>query len=211
MKMAERKPLVLIGGGGHCRSVIGAARRAGFELKGILDAPEKVGQLIDGVPVIGTDDDIPSLSADCQFIITVGMVKDSSLRRRIAARVEAANGEFATVIDPSCLVSDYAEIGEGSVVINGAFVSAGARIGRHVIVNSHAVVEHDTFVGDFTHISTGALANGAARIGSDVMLGSGSVLLQGIEICDHAVIGAGSVVCANITKPGTYVGLVKNL
>lgn len=209
MKMNLEKPLVLVGGGGHCRSVIGAARRAGFRLRGILDAPEKVGQELDGVPFIGTDDDIPSLSADCQFVITVGMVKQSALRRKIAVRIEQAGGELATVVDPSCLVSEYAEIGEGTVIINGAFVNAGARIGRHAIINSHAVVEHDVSIGDFTHISTGALVNGAAKIGSDVMLGSGTVLLQGIEIADEAVIGAGSVVCRNITESGVYVGLIK--
>lgn len=38
------KPLLLVGGGGHCKSVIDVAESAGFTIKGILDIPENVGK-----------------------------------------------------------------------------------------------------------------------------------------------------------------------
>ena len=38
----DRKNLVLVGGGGHCKSVIAVAESAGYSLAGILDVPEEI-------------------------------------------------------------------------------------------------------------------------------------------------------------------------
>lgn len=37
------RPLILIGGGGHCKSVIDVAESAGYTILGILDMPEMLG------------------------------------------------------------------------------------------------------------------------------------------------------------------------
>ena len=95
-------PLILIGGGGHCKSVIEAAESSGqWKIAGILDTADKVGTTVLGYPVIGTDDDIPNLIAanrDCRFVITVGHIKTAGIRRRIAARVMEEKGLFATIV-----------------------------------------------------------------------------------------------------------------
>lgn len=44
------------------------------------------------------------------------------------------------------------------------------------------------------------------HIGSDIWVGGNTCILSGIEICDHVVIGANSIVTRNITEPGVYVG-----
>lgn len=38
-----KRPLILVCGGGHCKSVIEAAESAGFAIKGILDVAERIG------------------------------------------------------------------------------------------------------------------------------------------------------------------------
>jgi len=47
------KPLILVGGGGHCKSVLEAAESAGYSILGVLDMPEEVGQEILSTKVIG--------------------------------------------------------------------------------------------------------------------------------------------------------------
>lgn len=42
----EQKNLILLGGGGHCKSVIDVAESAGYTILGILDKPEEVGKSI---------------------------------------------------------------------------------------------------------------------------------------------------------------------
>lgn len=189
-----KKPLILIGGGGHCKSVIDAAESAGYTILGVLDQPEKVGQDILNYKYIGTDDDIPNYVDKAEFVITVGQIKSSSIRHKIAERVAKAGGNLATVVASDAYVSKYATIGEGTVVLHKAFVNAGARVGKNCIINTMVNIEHDAQIGDFCHISTGTMVNGETKIGHDTFVGSGSTLYNCIEIADNSIIPAGSVV-----------------
>lgn len=201
------RPLILIGGGGHCKSVIEAAESKGQPIAGILDLPATVGREICGHRVIGTDDDISQYVGDHDFIVTVGYVRNPALRLRIIGKVEAAGGIFGTVVASSAKVSPHALVSEGTVVLHGACVNAGARIGRNCIVNTLSDVEHDVILGDNVHVSTGAMVNGDARVGTDTFIGSGSVVANGVGICPGCVIGAGCVVIGDIDTPGIYVGV----
>ena len=201
-----RKPLILVGGGGHCKSVIDVAESAGYAILGVLDQPERVGQDILGYKYIGTDDDIPNYVDKASFVITVGQIKSSSVRRKIAEKVAKAGGTFATVIAGDAYVSKHAEVGEGTVVLHKAFVNAGAKVGRNCIINTMVNIEHDAQIGDFCHISTGTMVNGEARVGNDSFVGSGSTVYNCVSICHETVIAAASVVNRDITKPGIYVG-----
>ncbi|WP_297623628.1 acetyltransferase [uncultured Rikenella sp.] len=204
-------PLILIGGGGHCKSVIEAAESAGaWKIAGILDTPDKVGTDVLGYSVLGTDDDIPNLIAanrDCRFVITVGHIKTAGIRRRIAARVMEAKGQFATIVASTAHVSRHAVLGAGTVVLHGAMVNAGAVVGENCIINTLANIEHDTRVDDYCHISTGAMVNGDCRIAPGVFLGSQSVMLNGISInAPDSIIAAGSFVRKTLKEPGIYAG-----
>lgn len=200
------RPLILIGGGGHCRSVIEAAESAGREVLGILDTPEKVGEKVLGRPVIGSDDDVEKYVGRADFVITVGHIRDCALRRKLAFRVAEAGGAFGTVVASTAHVSRYASVGDGTVVLHGAVVNAGAVIGKNCIVNTLADIEHDAVVGDFCHVSTGAMVNGGCRIGEGTFLGSQSVLLNGAEIAAGCTVAAGSFVRKSLKQPGLYAG-----
>lgn len=204
--MSEPDKIVLVGGGGHCKSVIEAAESAGYTILGILDMPEYVGSTVLGYPVVGTDDDLAEYVDKALFLVTVGHIKDASLRIRLHERIQSAGGRLATLVASTARVSRHASIGEGSVVLHQAVVNAGAVIGKGCIINTFANIEHDAVVGDFCHISTGAMVNGDCRVGQGVFLGSQSVMVNGVGIMDSCVIAAGSVVRKNIVKKGIYSG-----
>ena len=200
------KNLVLIGGGGHCKSVIEVAESAGYTILGILDRPEEVGKKVLAYEVIGVDDDIPKYVNNSAFIITVGQIKNPTLRIKLDTLVKNVGGNLATIIATTAHVSDYALIGEGTVVLHYASINADAHIGRNCIINTHSNIEHDVKIGDFCHISTGAMVNGNCQIGKRVFIGSGAIIANGVTICDDCVIGAGAVVTKSITEKGIYVG-----
>ncbi len=205
--MMRNRPLILVGGGGHCRSVIDVAECAGYEIKGILDVLEAVGkEVLPGHGVIGTDGDIPQYVDECDFIITVGFIKNPMLRIKLYHKVKAAGGRLATVIAPTAHVSPYATIGEGTVVMHHAIVNAGANVGDDCIINTFANIEHDAEVGDHCHISTGTMINGESKIGERCFVGSQSVCVNCIEIGSDIIIGAGSVVQKSIFTKGIYAG-----
>lgn len=202
-----KRPLILIGGGGHCKSVIEVAESAGYEIKGILDMPDEVGKdVLPGHKVIGTDDEIPQYVEKYDFIITVGFIKNPALRIKLYNKVKAAGGRLATIIASTAHVSKYVELGEGTVIMHQAFVNAGAKIGDNCIINTFVNIEHDAEVGNQCHISTGTMVNGECKIGENCFIGSQSVCANCIEIASDIIVGAGSVVRKSIRVKGIYAG-----
>ena len=200
------KPLVLIGGGGHCKSVIEAAESAGYQIMGVLDMPENTETEILSTKVIGTDNNIPAYVDKAEFVITVGFITNPATRIKLYHLVKEAGGKLATVIASTAYVSKYATIGEGTVVMHHAFVNAGAKVGNNVILNTFSNIEHDAVIGDQCHISTGTMVNGDCRIGNNCFIGSQSVLTNGITIGDDVIVGAGSFVRKSLKVKGIYSG-----
>ena len=202
-----KRPLILIGGGGHCKSVIEVAESAGYEIKGILDMPDEVGkEVLPGHKIIGIDDDIPQYVEKCDFVITVGFIKNPALRIKLYNKVKTAGGRLSTIIASTAHVSKYAELGEGTVIMHHAFVNAGAKIGDNCIINTFVNIEHDAEVSNQCHISTGTMVNGECKIGENCFIGSQSVCANCIEIASDIIVGAGSVVRKSIRVKGIYAG-----
>ena len=200
------KNLILVGGGGHCKSVIEAAESAGYNILGVLDTPENVGKQVLAYSVIGTDDDIPQYVDKAEFVITVGFIKNPAIRIKLYNKVKEAGGKLATVIASTAHVSKYSTIGEGTVVMHQAFVNAGAHIGANCIINTFCNIEHDAQIGDQCHISTGTMVNGDCKVGDRCFIGSQSVLSNGIAIGDDIIVGAASFVRKSISDKGIYAG-----
>jgi len=200
------KPLILIGGGGHCKSVIEAAESAGYSILGVLDMPGEVGKSILSAKVIGTDDDIHAYVDKAEFVIAVGFIKNPATRIKLYDKVKYAGGKLATIVASTAYVSKYAEIGEGTVVMHNAFVNAGAKVGNNVILNTFTNIEHDVVIGDHSHISTGTMVNGGCRVGDRCFIGSQSVLANSISVSDDVIISAGSFVKQSIEVKGVYYG-----
>lgn len=200
------KPLILIGGGGHCKSVIEVAESIGRTIQGILDVPSEVGKQVLGYPIIDTDAAIPDFVNTCEFVVTVGFIKNPALRTGLFNKVIEAGGTLATLVASTAYVSRHAKIGKGTVVMHHAFVNAGAEVGDNVILNTFCNIEHNAYVGHQCHVSTGVMVNGDCKIGNNCFIGSQSVLANGISICDDVLVGAGSLVRKSIIKPGVYSG-----
>lgn len=200
------KNLILVGGGGHCKSVIEAAESAGYNILGVLDTPENVGKQVLAYSVIGTDDDIPQYVDKAEFVITVGFIKNPATRIKLYNKVKEAGGKLATVIASTAHVSKYATVGEGTVVMHQAFVNAGAQIGANCIINTFCNIEHDAQIGDQCHISTGTMVNGDCKVGDRCFIGSQSVLANSITIDEDIIVGAASFVRKSISDKGIYSG-----
>lgn len=192
------KKLLLIGGGGHCHSVLDSVLvMVKYTEVGIIDNID--GSCL-GIPVIGTDDDIPYLF-HCGWtdaVITVGSVGKTDVRRRLYHMVKEIGLSIPTIIDPSAIIARGTEIGEGIFIGKKAVVNAGAVIKEGSIINTGAIVEHDCVVGSFSHISPGTVLCGYVQIGRDSHIGAGAVVKQQISIGKNALIGAGSVVVKDI-------------
>lgn len=193
--------LILVGGGGHCKSVLDSLKKSNkFKVVGILDIKENVGVLVDGVEIIGTDEDYKKLyfKGIKHAFITIGSITSTALREKIYHELNSIGFELPIIIDSSALVSPNAQIGQGTFVGKGAIINASSKIGHNCIINTGTIVEHDCNIGDFTHIAPGATLSGAVTVGNSSLIGTNSTVIQGIKIGCNTVIGAGSVVVKDI-------------
>jgi sugar O-acyltransferase (sialic acid O-acetyltransferase NeuD family) len=187
------KPLLLIGCGGHARSLIDLIESTcQWHIHGLVGFPEQVGSSVLGYPVIGINADLYSLREACPAaVLAIGQLPDPAPRQRLAAQLEQLGFHCPVLISSQAVVSRHAQLGPGTTVGHGAIVNAAAVVGAHCILNSGALIEHDVQIGDHCHISTGALVNGDVRVGSGSFIGSGAMIREGLELPDQTVIGAG--------------------
>jgi|TARA_B110000037_G_scaffold222702_1_gene298998 sugar O-acyltransferase (sialic acid O-acetyltransferase NeuD family) len=192
----NKKQIILIGAGGHCKSCIDVLESENkFEIIGILDLPNRFGQDILGYKIIGNDNDIPQLAKDGQnFLLTVGHLGDSKKRIKLFNLVKSNGGNLPVIISPTSYVSIHSEIGEGTIIMHHVLVNANAVIQKNCIINSKSIIEHDAVIGNHCHISTASVVNGGVKIGDNVFFGSGAVSKQGIEIPENSFIRANSIV-----------------
>jgi sugar O-acyltransferase (sialic acid O-acetyltransferase NeuD family) len=200
--------LILIGGGGHCRSCIDVIEQEGrYAIHGILDATEVKGAAILGYPVLGNDDLLGQLiEEDHHFLVTVGQIKSAAIRIQLFEKLQMRRAKLATVISPKAYVSRSASIAAGTIVLHGAIINTGNSVGFNTIINSRALVEHDSRIGNHVHISTGVTINGGCSVDDGSFIGSCSVIANNINIGTRVIIGAGSVVIKDVLEEGVYAG-----
>jgi len=178
------KNILLIGGGGHCHSVIDVIELEGkYKIAGIIDKKELIGQDVLGYKVIGCDDDLEQLLDTYKHaVITVGQIKSNSLKVKLFNQVKLLGYILPTIISPLSYVSKHSQIEEGTVIMHQALVNANVKIGKNCIINTKALVEHDATIEDNSHISTSSVINGGVVVKENTFVGSNATTKEYIEL-----------------------------
>lgn len=199
--------IVVIGGGGHAKVLVGVLKKLGYRTVGYTDL--KNGGTILGAPYLGNDDVLQKLAHEklqSHAVIGVGKVDMSELRVRLASEVRVLGFELPVIVSPHAVVNEEVELSPGTVVFDGVVVNSGTTAGELCILNTNSTVEHDCRLGDNVHVGPGATISGGVTIGPNCMIGAGSTVSHGVTICADCMIGAGSTVVRDITTRGTYAG-----
>ena len=189
-----KEKIILIGGGGHCISVIDVIEQQNkYEILGIIDTKENIGKKVLDYEVIGCDDDLKEFFESCQnAFITVGQINSNDLRVKLYEKLKLIGFNLPVIISPFSYVSKHALIDAGTIVMHHALVNANARIGQNCIINSKALIEHDAVVNDNCHISTGSIINGGVVVMANTFVGSNAVTKEYITI--EGFIKAGGMI-----------------
>lgn len=192
------RKLLLIGGGGHCRSVADSVLASGlYDEIGIVDFADCSCL---GIETVGTDDDLPALYAQgwTDAFVTVGSVGDTALRRKLYKKIKEAGFNVPVIADPTAVIAGGTTIGAGTFIGKRAVINTAASIGECCIINTGAVVEHDCVIGDFSHISPCGVLCGEVTVGADSHIGAGAVVIQQVKVGSGVLAGAGSVVTKDL-------------
>ena len=196
--------IILVGGGGHCKSVIDVlVDSQEFKIIGILDMKDKVGTNLLGFPIIGTDEDIPKLVIKYKhFHITIGHIFSNVKRVNLYHSIESLGGSFPIIKAYDAHISNYALISPGTFIGHKAVINAGAEVGCNCIINTGAVIEHDTILGNHSHISTCVTVNADCQVGEGSFLSSHVVINRGVKIPPESRIYSGSIVTKSFKERG---------
>lgn len=203
---ARNLPIVILGSGGHARSLLGLLSALNLSVKGCI-APEAPTQgLPKNCPWLGTDDILNKMDPNDFFLVNgIGSVGAQTKRRQVYEAARAQGFNFPQLVHPSVIHSKESW-GEGVQVMAGVILQPNVAVGNNVLLNTGTIVEHDCNIGDHACLAPRATLSGSVNVGSNAYIGSGAVVIQGLSIGHDAVIGAGSVVIRNVAPGTTVVG-----
>lgn len=195
------KGLLIVGAGGHGRSVAEAVLAAGsYKVVGFVDDAASALQHVWALPVFGATADLTSYREYADVAIVA--MGNNRLREELHGRLTVAGFELATVVHSHAMVSPRAVIGAGCAIMAGAIVGTEAQLGAGVIVNCGAVVDHDCRVDDFGHLGVNAAMSGGSVLGRGAWMQAGSVLGYGAMVDAWRVLGPGEAVNKTINRNG---------
>lgn len=142
---------------------------------------------------------VPIVGQNCNIHKTVILNVDG---------VKVVNGpdgkRISFIHSGNTIVKDGTEIGPYTVIHRGTLDNTV--IGENCIIGAHNNIGHNCIIGKETIIAAGVVLNGNVKIGKRCWISSGVIIRNHVTICPNTVIGMGSVVVKDITKPGIYVG-----
>ena len=198
------KDLIIIGGGGHTRVLIGMAQAAGLTVRGVVTNSEALlGMDLLGVPVLCLEAMFALDAAEVTLVNGVGNQTSSggpglAARTAVFERYKARGYEFLPLVSRDAMVQPHVILGAGVQVMPGAVVQPGGVIGENVIINTRASVDHDVIIEPHAHIAPGAVLCGNVQVGMGSHIGAGAVIIQNMRIGSNVVIGAGAVVTKHV-------------
>ncbi len=186
--------LILIGGGGHCKSCIDVIEQENkFFIAGIVDTNRSICDLL-GYPWLGHDDDLTKLKASYDYaLITIGQIKSPAIRVRLFDYAKFLGFKLPVIISPRAYVSKHAKIGNGTIVMHDALINAETIVGENCIINTKSLIEHDVVIENNCHISTGAVINGGVIVKQGSFVGSNAVTKESVHTKENDFIKAGSL------------------
>ncbi len=200
------KPIFLYGASGHAKVIIDIIERAGlYRIVGLADDdPARLGTDLMGYPVRGPGHRVTELfPLDTEVIVSIGR---NDIRRAVAAALTALGYRLATAVHVRAALSRDVDIAPGSVVMAGAVINAGARLGPLAIVNTGAQIDHDCVIGPACHLAPASCLCGTVKIGAECLIGAGSVVLPNLTLGDRVTVGAGATVVRDLPDDATVVG-----
>lgn len=189
------KNLVVIGAGGHAVSVAEVAYSAGFQIKCFVD-PGKAGQTILEFPVIS---DLAELDDLHSYSICIA-IGDNATRALVFDKITAVFGSltFPALVHKSAVLSRYAALENGTVVMPNASIGPQSHIGKFCIVNTSSSIDHDCTLADFASVAPGVSTGGGVKIGYRSAISIGAVIKHGITIGQDTVLGGNSYLNQNL-------------
>lgn len=190
----QKNKLVIVGAGGHGRSVADAAMLGGMWQE-IVFADDAFAQQKTSArwPIISDTAHLSSVvQAGDSAIVAIG---NQPVRMRLFQQLTDLKATLVTVTHPGAWVSVDAAIGAGTAIMAGVVVGTQATVGRGSIINANATVDHDVILGEFAHLGVGVSLAGGVVVGDRAWLQAGVSAGYHVKVLPDSVVAPGTALC----------------
>lgn len=198
------KSCAILGASGHGKVVAEIAELNGYQNITFFD--DRWPSLTSVEHWDASGDTTALLAKATEYDVTVVAIGHNATRCKKQRELSVAGANFEVIAHPSAVISKYANIKAGTVVMANAVVNPFSHIGASCIINTSAIVEHDCKLAAGVHISPGASLAGGVEVGENSWIGIGSQVKQLVVIGRDAIVGAGSTVIDHVPDFQTVVG-----
>jgi len=203
----DKIKIFIFGASGHGKVVIDIIEKQGiYEIAFLVDDNSALkGSRFFGYDVIGGREDLLSLSArPSHCIVAVG---NNQFRSAIASWLEEKSFQFISAAHPTACLGRGVFVDAGSVIMASAVVNSDSHVGRNVIINTRASIDHDCIIEDNVHLAPGTTLCGAVRVGGSTFVCAGATVIPNISIGKNVTIAAGATVIKNVPDNVTVAGV----
>lgn len=202
------KPLIILGAGGHSKVLIEILKNSQVTIIGITDPLFEKGTEINGIKVLGNDNEINNYNPkEIELINGIGFINKDTKRNILYEHFRKKGYIFNPLVHKSAILADDIELSEGIQILARAVLQPGSIIGENTIINTGAIIEHGSKVGRYSHVAPGAIILGDTEIGENSFIGAGAVIIQGVKIGNDCIVGAGGVIIKDVKDGATVVGV----
>ncbi len=195
---------VIVGAGANGEVYNSYLREAGVQVAGFLDDTDaKQGTSVCGVPVLGKTELIETLSGIDALYAPLG---NNRARVKFHTRARRAGLKTPNYIHPSVVISPDVVIGEG------VYIKPGSLVQPHVVIDDDVMIAMNVSISHHSHLCAGVFLASGTTVGAKLTIEQCAYVGLGVTIvsdkartiCEDALIGAGSVVLADV-EPRTVV------
>lgn len=205
-----KRKIAIIGAGGFGREVkmlIDQINEVGYQYEfiGYYDDAKKIGEHINGFPILGTINDLNNLDEHISIAVAIG---NPINKIKIISSLKNPKLTFETLIHPSVLIgNDDVSIGKGCIICAGNIITCNIKIKDFVIINLSCTIGHDTEIENYVSLMPGVNVSGEVILKECVYIGTGTKIINQLEIGENTIVGAGAIVANSLPKNCTAVGI----
>lgn len=202
--------IVLVGFGGHAKSIIDSIEAAGqYRIAGFTEVD--CCNSYRGYNYLGDDSKLQYLfdSGIKNACISIGYLGTGYLRDELYNILKDIGYSLPSIIDPTAVIAKDAIIAEGAFIGKRAVVNSAAVVGEMSIINTGAIIEHESIVGPFTHVSVNSVLCGQVVVHDHCFIGAGTTVIQGLTIGKKSIVGAGSLILDDVGESQKVYNIFK--
>lgn len=198
--------LIILGAGDYAKQLFWIVKRLGsYNVLGFYDETVPEGKVYNyqSTVIASSFERLANSANEIKLICAVGNIE---LRKKWVNQYKGQY-QFATIIDPSCLISPDAIIGENVIILGLSVCSIECNIRDHVNINWQCLISHHVTIGEFSNIYSGVKLTGNSSVGKECEIGTGATIIPKKKVGNRVILGAGATVTQDIVSDVTAVGV----